>query len=68
MCNTPGSSWLLQALPSHLVSLGIRNVLPLVLLIMGTIIWGVEAATLHRNEKGAMQLPGAQWRATTLVG
>jgi hypothetical protein len=52
------------------VSPGVRNLVPLLLWILGTIIWGVQAAQLqHHVAAGADHHPPVivQWRDTTLV-
>jgi hypothetical protein len=60
----------LQLLPNRLVSPGVRNLMPLLLWILGTIIWGVQAAQLqHHVSAGAGDSRPAvvEWRDTTLV-
>jgi hypothetical protein len=60
----------LQLLPNRMVSPGVRNLVPLLLWILGTIIWGVQAAQLqHHVSAGAgLNNPAVvHWRDTTLV-
>jgi hypothetical protein len=60
----------LQLLPNRLVSPGVRNLVPLLLWILGTIIWGVQAAQLqHHVSAGAgdNNVAVVHWRDTTLV-
>jgi hypothetical protein len=60
----------LQLLPNRLVSPGVRNLVPLLLWLLGTIIWGVQAAQLqHHVGAGAGDNNPAvvHWRDTALV-
>ncbi|KAF6257357.1 hypothetical protein COO60DRAFT_1233253 [Scenedesmus sp. NREL 46B-D3] len=59
----------LELLSNHLVLPGLRNLVPLLLWILGTIIWGVQAAQLqhHANSDAGQPDPAVEhWRDTTL--
>lgn len=61
----------LELLPNRLVSHGARNLVPLLLWILGCIVWGVQAAQLQHHVaagagQGSHNPAVAQWRDTTL--
>ncbi|WIA43597.1 hypothetical protein OEZ86_010044 [Tetradesmus obliquus] len=62
----------LELLPNRLVSHGARNLVPLLLWILGCIVWGVQAAQLQHHVaagagQGSHNPAVAQWRDTTLA-